>query len=110
MWGVSSDKFLYEETKSKGKIDRVIFRNRRKAVLHAIDKNSKELFYKLREESVFWFAYDLKYSIRQECRECQFSQDKRIEDITIGDFWGYNNDNIFDKNEVKKKRYFLFGI
>ena len=31
--GVSSDKFLYEETKSKGKIDRVIFRNRRKAVL-----------------------------------------------------------------------------
>ena len=35
----------------------------------------------------YMFAFMTGYSIRENCHSCPYSQEKRIGDITIGDFW-----------------------
>ncbi len=66
-------------------------------ILQYLDSDKKPLRYlPVRISSYYWcFLYG--YSFRENCYHCMYAQKDRMGDITLGDFWG------FDDNEFKKK-------
>lgn len=98
--GVSSRKMLKEHIRNvlgKRHIERISFRNGTDYVLKIYSdeglsyeaKYWKDLYYKA-------FIDGITYP--SNCYHCPFACEKRISDITIGDFWGLKNINELDVN------------
>lgn len=59
--------------------------------------------YQAHDENPFQFFYmSTRTSCRPSCYDCKFKGFPRIADITIGDFWGGNNNPVYTK-EFKKE-------
>ena len=67
-------------------------------ILEYFDKDKKLLKYlPVRISSYYWcFLYG--YSFRENCYHCMYAKKDRVSDITLGDFWGFD-----DKKFMKKK-------
>lgn len=96
--GIPSYKFFngyiqYLENKHKGKIEKISFRDKKKGWGHSeriwINKNGE-----IKEKSIPSFnSYYHKFflsgdSFRDSCYNCKYTNEKRMGDITLGDFWG----------------------
>ena len=98
--GVPSPLYLkkyvdYLETKHRGRVSRLEFRNKEKRgwgsehrTYYEIDKNGTIKGYRPNLPSYFC-AFFWGLNLRESCYHCKFTGTNRISDITIGDFWGY---------------------
>ena len=99
--GVPNNKFFHQflsvlEKKYKGKVTDFHFRHKKPDWQHScvwmeIKRGKKRLY---RELSYIESLYSTLYSgknqcSRQSCSQCKYACNKRVGDMTIGDFWGY---------------------
>jgi len=103
LWG---DYLNYEAKRLKGKITDFRFRDKEKngwGVTVKIEYERggvrKEKHYATRECSYFYYFLTDKI-LRDSCYGCSFSSDKRISDITMGDYWGRTDNVMFNKGGV----------
>lgn len=79
--------------KTKGIIpDKILFR--KGAYLLLLLLEGKELYksslFEQRYEDVYYNTFFDGFSYRDSCNACRYAQPNRISDVTIGDFWGLN--------------------
>lgn len=85
----------YLEDKHHGKIVNIEFRNKKKLGWGSEHRTYYEVIRKgnLRGYRPIFPAYFCAFfwglNLRESCYNCVFAGEKRISDITIGDFWGY---------------------
>lgn len=53
-----------------------------------VKKNDKIVYQKSKDEDVYFKAFYKNMISMKACYECIYAQNKRVSDITIGDFWG----------------------
>lgn len=84
-----------EKEKTKGEIVTFKFRDKsmgwgNKGSIHYIDKRGKRKVKKISVQlSSYYFHFENGDILRKNCYSCIFSQEKRVSDITIGDYWGF---------------------
>lgn len=101
--GVPSQKYMKDQVKSLiGNLDatNIIFRENNTYCFKVI-KNKKVIAYQNREDSHFLQAFDYNLILRENCYKCKFPTTNRVSDITIGDFWGIEQNEKFDKQKDK---------
>lgn len=94
------DYINFVEKKIKGKIINIVFRDKSEGwgtYLGRIDyingKGRKKLMYFKSNASSYYNLF-LKSEInRENCYSCKYASDKRISDITIGDYWGIEKEH-----------------
>lgn len=88
--GVPSYKMFKEYILSKVKttdIDKVSFRDGNDFGI-SLMKNNEIIFKKHFRESEYYMGFMEGLTYRDNCYKCKYAQEKRISDITLGDFWG----------------------
>lgn len=97
--GVPSIEFLKQHVKEKtgsDKVDYVRFRSEStdyvmSVVVSGVEHHRSNLW-KERYQDEYYNAFIDGYSSRGSCHTCCYAGKERISDITIGDFWGLNDD------------------
>lgn len=101
--GVPSQKMLNDEIKlhvdDTKKIDRVIFRQNDFAL--RIFENNKCIFTEADNDNNYYYRFLNAMFYRENCYTCRYAKEKRISDITIGDFWGLKSDKKEFEDENK---------
>lgn len=90
--GVPSERFLKEHL-MKFKIEsysNILFRSGKEYGFWLKKNNQTELIEE-RWKSDYFIGFDEHLIQRESCYNCQYAQEKRVGDITIGDFWGLHN-------------------
>lgn len=103
--GVPSQQLFFEQLKQYGiscsEIYEVSFRNNERYCLTIYDKNKEKIFSKP-SCLIPYFRNFLQGNIfRENCYSCKYAKSERISDITIGDFWGLDN-NCKIKDDINK--------
>lgn len=80
---------LYKQVKESAPF--FSFRGKYNYMLCAYNSNKKVIFKKRQAEDAYFSAYMNGVITRENCFQCQYAESKRVEDITIGDFWGLNS-------------------
>lgn len=99
--GVPSQQFMHDQVRSLiGNLDadNIIFRDNN-TYLFRIIKNNKVIAEQNRNDSAFVQAFDHNLILRENCYHCKFANIKRVADITIGDFWGIENNEKFNNQK-----------
>lgn len=99
--GVPSQKLLFDDIKrhSEKKVTNVLFREgtKYKMIINMEDgkKIEEELY-----ENPYLYGFMNGINLRLNCYECKYATDKRLSDITIGDFWGLSeNSKLYNEKE-----------
>lgn len=101
--GVPSQKYLNDEKEriiGNEKIDCIKFRNGNNYGLYFIKKNkiiNKNEF----DDAIYSKAFMMGLILRENCYNCIYAENKRISDITIGDFWGLSKCSKFFESRDK---------
>lgn len=75
----------------------VSFRNNNEYILKVQTSNKTEytnIFYK----DLYFLGFMRKVFFRNSCYNCKYAQQNRVGDITIGDFWGFDESDPFPVN------------
>lgn len=104
--GVPSQQYLtnyinYLEKKYKCKATNVSFRDSEKYIFKLLDKN-KIIVSIPNTKDLYLKAFGLSMIQRESCLECKYASPNRVSDITIGDFWGIQNDSKINNEEKEK--------
>lgn len=93
------------EKRNNSKVVSFSFRNKKKSLfsssyrlVHLGFENGKNYY---SDKDLFTISYKLKLFYRNSCYECIFAKPERCSDITLGDFWGIEN----EISELKKQRF-----
>ncbi|MDO5558704.1 MAG: Coenzyme F420 hydrogenase/dehydrogenase, beta subunit C-terminal domain [Oscillospiraceae bacterium] len=108
--GVPSQHYLREhcdhiaKTKkiNKDDISKITFRGENDWFLSLYDKNSKLLYSCNRFEDTYFLGFLRGLFYRESCYSCKYACSKRVSDITIGDFWGLGESQVFDRADRGK--------
>lgn len=95
--GVPNQKFLLEYIESFGKIedyDDYSFRDNNE-YMFSLMSNGKILKKTYYRESEYIMGFLMNVIQRENCFSCPYAQEKRVSDITIGDFWGLGDKTEF---------------
>lgn len=96
--GVPTQKFLYDEKKSKSKRDIPIkfisFRNENGYEIKIEDEFSTRIEKDYNNRYYYAFLNAIIY--RENCYDCKYAKNKRCGDITLGDFWGLKTELLFE--------------
>ena len=97
--GVPSQKMLFDHISpfSNNRISNVLFRSHDKYWLQIYDKNNSLVYKKCPIEDSFLEGFQLSTILRESCFHCLFTNADRIDDLTLGDFWGLSREHF--KNE-----------
>lgn len=80
----------------KSPVTRIIFRDKSKGWKNVATtlnfKNGAEESTK-RRWNIYYHCFVSAFLAKRSCFRCKFAGDNKIADITMGDFWGYNNIN-----------------
>ena len=104
--GVPSQQYLtnyinYLEKKYKRKATNVSFRDSENYVLKLFNEN--ELICSItKDRDLYATAFLLAMLQRESCLDCKYATSNRVSDITIGDFWGIQNDDKINDEEKHK--------
>ena len=99
----------YIESKENAKIIKYYFRNKKAGKwglfksLIVMEKNGKRFVKKINANfDPYYSNFLLGNNYRESCYVCNFANQNRISDITLGDFWGIENvnGNFYDSNGV----------
>ncbi len=87
--GVPPQKYLEEEIKylTDKKVDKISFRSQEGFVLELYN-NNEVIAKKKKDESSYYYGFFNSLYYRENCYECIYAKPERCSDITIGDFWG----------------------
>lgn len=104
--GVPSQQYLtdyikYLEKKYKRKATDVKFRDSEKYVFSLFDKNGI-ICNIIKEKDLYLTAFQLSILQRESCMQCKYATPNRVSDITIGDFWGIQDDKNINEEEKEK--------
>lgn len=103
--GVPSNNLFHEyldylENKYDGKIQEYIFRDKTKSDIYVskyalLKKNSKKIKVKYvsHKLSSYYNMFLNALTFRESCYSCLYAKQDRVSDITIGDFWGIENEH-----------------
>ena len=83
------------EKKNKGKVNSYTFRSKDKKsweLLCSYDINGKK-YYKNDSVDPYYNSFIKGYTYRECCYECKYANKNRIADITLGDFWGIEEEH-----------------
>lgn len=94
--GVPSQRYLKDEIGSD--VTSISFRDNNKYILTAYDNEQKVILRKNVYESEYLSGFTDGFFCRENCYKCNYAQNKRVSDITIGDFWGLSEKSIFYNN------------
>lgn len=83
--GVPSQKFLKNEINTE--FNQVSFRYKNKFRLIA-KKMNNTVYSKNQYKSYYYNSFLKGITYRENCYTCKYAQNKRVSDVTIGDFWG----------------------
>lgn len=95
-----NDYLYYQETKFKDNVVKVDFRDKRTGW----DTHIETLFFSNGKEyngSIFTNLFYKHIMLRYSCENCKFCNTVRPADITLADFWGWENANIVMNNDNK---------
>ena len=100
--GVPSQQLLYDELKLNNlkDIDKITFRDIN-GFNFSCFRNGKEVLNIPCRKNHYYRNFLAGNTYRKSCYSCQYAGIKRISDITIGDFWGLNNDCKIKDDENK---------
>ncbi len=92
--GTPPTEYLQQHVKSisNGPVSKLRFRGEYDQQL-TIWSNDNIIYRKSNIEDSYFFAFYQNMISRNSCYDCQYATDKRVSDITIGDFWGLNELN-----------------
>lgn len=89
----------YVEKKHEGKLVDIDFRDKKRngwsiTLRYTMQKgNKKKDYYLISQLSEYFYGFLNGMLLRECCYTCKFSSLKRVGDITLGDFWGYQKCN-----------------
>lgn len=98
--GVPPQKYLIDEIKNitseKYKVNKVVFRGKgdEEFALKLYKDNELKENIKLNDNYYYKGFMDALF-YRENCYSCKYATNKRVSDITIGDFWGLGKDSMF---------------
>lgn len=88
--------YLKEHIESKvgdySKVGNFTFRGKYDFYLTVFDKNNNVIYKREQYEDEYFMAFMQGSIFRPVCYECQYAQNMRVADITIGDFWNLSTD------------------
>lgn len=96
----------YIENKNKVKIEKFEFRNKERGYWTLGYKIKVTLKNKVKfingDEDIYTNAFSKGITLREVCYSCKYTNNKRMGDITLGDFWGIDKEypKLYDKNGV----------
>ena len=101
--GVSSQKLFYQELEKQKidikKIKKVSFRDSNLYLLKLFDIDNNVIFSKQADQIDYYRNFLQGNIYRENCYNCKYAKNKRISDITIGDFWGLDKESsIYDSS------------
>lgn len=90
--GVPSRKLLQEHIKSivKTDVEEIRFRDGCCRVLSVL-KDEKIIYQRNHFFDLYYIGFFKKLFSRSACYNCPYANEKRVSDITVGDFWGVKN-------------------
>ena len=94
---IFQDSLKYLSSKKNGKIVSLTFRDKFFGHKHignyVLQRKYDKKKYKLySSENSYYFFFLKGYLYNKVCYSCNYAQNKRLSDITIGDFWGIKNE------------------
>lgn len=104
--GVPSQQYLtnyinYLEKKYKRKATNVSFRDSEKYIFKLFDENGI-ICSIIKPKDLYLTSFELSMLQRESCLNCKYATSNRVSDITIGDFWGIQNDDKINDEEKNK--------
>lgn len=69
-------------------IDRINFRDNQQYKLSVFGLDGKLLYSKKMPDDLYYVGFMRRLLFRDSCYQCRYAREKRISDITVGDFWG----------------------
>ena len=91
------DFIKYYEKKLGGSIEEFYFRDKSKGqgyitkTIYTAKDNSKQIKIKPGEQFAYIRFFSKSLTLRENCYKCPYAGENRVADITIGDFWGFND-------------------
>lgn len=83
----------FEDYISKYKnIGTIKFRNKHEYKLSLYDKDNKIIYENNNDSYLYCFLKDI--SLKEVCHNCKYATQKRVGDITLGDFWKIKDDHL----------------
>lgn len=119
--GVSSSKLLIENLKDNNietdNIKKIQFRDGKKYCIMVENTENKIIFNQKASQNDYMINFLKNRISRESCYTCNYAQENRVSDITIGDFWGINKESKISKkinkglsvvllNSEKGKKFF----
>ena len=92
--GVPSSKMLKEHLNCIGdadKVEKISFRDKQGFYLTVFDKDCV-IYRKRNFKDVFYLGFLKSLFYRDCCYLCKYARSERVSDITLGDFWGFDNE------------------
>lgn len=66
-------------------------------------KNNEKVICEIEQAlDLYLTAFSLSILQRESCMDCKYAKEKRVSDMTIGDFWGIKNDENIKESEKAK--------
>lgn len=100
--GAPPFKYLHDHIASKigsyKHVDNITFRGKDDFHIVVYDKCDNVLYRKFQYEDEYFHAFMKGLIFRTVCYGCSFAQQRRVSDITIGDFWGIATDALSGYN------------
>ena len=92
----------YLEKKKNNKIENITFRNPNSSYrLTLRDRKGKEFYRKKpNEDDVYFRGFMSNLILKENCYNCHYATEKRISDITIGDFDGLKDLSLPEKKQI----------
>lgn len=95
---VFSDYISFQEKRFKSKIKLINFRF--KTLEHTqnmkIDFENGKEYIKFKYEDIYYKLFLSNIILRESCYNCKYTSYNRCSDITLADFWNFNDNNKFD--------------
>ena len=91
------DFIKYYEKKLGGSIEEFYFRDKSRGqgyitkTIYTAKDNSKQIKIKPGEQFAYIRFFSKSLTLRENCYKCPYAGENRVADITIGDFWGFND-------------------
>lgn len=90
----------FVENKVKGKVVNIVFRDKSEGwgiflgrIDYINDKGKKKVMYFKTNTSSYYNLFLKSETYRENCYSCKYASDKRVSDITIGDYWGIEKEH-----------------
>lgn len=72
-------------------IRNITFRNNTNYILNVLNKQNEIIYSRPLSQNWYMKGFFTSLFSRRSCYNCKYAQEKRVGDITLGDFWGIND-------------------